>query len=92
MKQYTSHTPAAVGAQRGSVRTCRVHLRSLRSAPAGNSKGIRYPAAPQQRRAYVGKREMNTVGFIWGYGVLTFRRDTAYAVQKIAALQGPLSV
>ncbi|MDR0289507.1 MAG: hypothetical protein LBI06_01060 [Treponema sp.] len=50
-----SHTPAAVGTQRGSVRTCRIHLRSLRSAPAGNSKGIRYPAAPQQRRAYVGK-------------------------------------
>ncbi|MDR0289634.1 MAG: hypothetical protein LBI06_01710, partial [Treponema sp.] len=24
-------------------------------APAGNSKGVRYPAAPQQRRAYIGK-------------------------------------
>ncbi|MDR0290419.1 MAG: hypothetical protein LBI06_05730, partial [Treponema sp.] len=46
---------AAEGGKRGSVRTCRVHLRSLRSAPAGNSKGVSYPAYPPQRRAYSSK-------------------------------------
>ncbi|MDR0290080.1 MAG: hypothetical protein LBI06_04025, partial [Treponema sp.] len=31
---------------------------------------------------------LHTVGFIWGYGVLTLRRDTAYAVQRLPPHRG----